>query len=422
MNKRWIAITAGVLVFFIVLGIGVLAGGTIAYLTFKVQPIQAALALQGPAPDPNSGLLVAGVDPDGPAAESGVVRGDILLTLDDQELNSIQDLQSSLAQAEPGEVINLSVLHGDEIRNLTVTLADNNGTAYLGIFPGRPSERDMGQFQPNFENLPLADIVGAQITEVIPDTPADEANLEAGDVILAVEGQEVNAENSLADLIQSYQPDETIELNIQKAGASEPVDIQVTLGENPDAPGQAYLGIYYAFRMRQNQEVPFFQLPEGDEANPFGQLPDQDRERSPFDGLPFEQMFPSLPEGISQAVLVSEVTEDSPADQAGLLAGDLITAVDGDLVVTAEALVEIVRSREPGDILELTVYRAAGTSSSTIEVTLGENPDQAGSAYLGVRIGSISDSLPENHPPISPLPTPDNNSGAAPSWSGGGDA
>jgi serine protease Do len=416
MNKRWIAITAGVLAFFIVLGVGVLAGGTIAYLAFKVQPIQAALALRGPTPNPEGGVLVAGVAADSPAAQSGVVRGDILLSLDGQALNTIGDLQTALAQAEPGDTIDLTVLHGDETRSLSARLADENGNATLGIIPARPSAGDTGQFPPNFEDLQPVELPGAYITEVISDTPADTAGLEVGDIILAVEGQEVNADNSLADLIQGYQPDDTIQLNVQKAGASEPVEIEVTLGENPNTLGQAYLGITYNYRSRQNQEMPFFQLPE--------QAPGEgdNGESSPFDGLPLEPVLPSLPEGVSKAVLVSEVISGSPADQAGLEAGDLITAVDGEAIGEAEALVDIVQGLQPGDSLELTVYRAGQSSSSTIEVTLGENPDQAGAAYLGVRIGSVSNSLPEDHPPLFPIPTPDNNSGTTPNLSGGSDA
>ena len=422
MNKRFLAIAAGVLAFFIVLGVGVLAGGTIAYLTFKIQPIQAALALQGPNPDFDSGVLVSGVDAEGPAAESGVVRGDILISLDDKPIDSFQALQSILAGANPGDTLRLSVLHGDETRTLSVTLTDRNGNAYLGIVPCLPSTGDRGQFQPNLENPAIGATFGAQITEVISGTPADEAGLTAGDVIVGVDGHEVNPEVNLADLIQGYQPNDTLELSVLKASSSEPVDVTVTLGENPDNPGQAYLGIYYTYRMQRNEGIPFIQPPEGDEANPFGQLPDQDRERSPFEGLPFGQIMPSLPEGLSQAVLVSEVIPGSPAEQAGMQAGDLITAVNGDPVSEAEALVNIVKSLEPGDRLELTVYRANSTSSSTIEVALGENPGQAGAAYLGVRIGTVSNSLPEGHPPINPMPTPDNNGSSSPNLSGGGDA
>jgi len=412
MNKRWIAILAGVLGFFIVLGVGMLAGGTLAYLTMKARPVQAALALQGSAPDPNSGLLIANVDAEGPAAQSGVVRGDILLSINDQTLNTLQDLQSLLAQAKPGDTASLVVLHGDETRSLAVTLGDNGGTAYLGIVPCLMDGQGMGGSMPNFNGSTLNSTPGAQITDVIPDGPADKAGLQAGDVILAVDGQEVNADHLLADLIQNHQPNDTIQLSVQKSGTSAASDFEVTLGENPDTPGKAYLGVYYASRFSQGERTPFFQNP-GNGGN--GQ-------NLPFNHPPLGQTLPSLPDGINQAVMIGDVISGTPAAEAGLQVNDIITAVDGTTVGDAQALVDAIASHQPGDQVALTVYHSGQTDSQTIHVTLGENPNQAGSAYLGVSIRSVSIGLPENHPPIAPLLTPDNNGGTIPNLPGGGDA
>lgn len=69
-------------------------------------------------------------------------------------------------------------------------------------------------------------------------------------------------------------------------------------------------------------------------------------------------------------VLVDGV--DGPAGAAGLAAGDVIVAVDGEAVVTMSDLVLALRAREPGDAVRLTVVRAAG--AVTVEVTLGERP------------------------------------------------
>ena len=412
MNKRWIAILAGVLGFFIVLGVGMLAGGTLAYLTMRARPVQAALALQGSAPDPNTGLLIANVDAEGPAAQSGVVRGDILISMNDQTLNTLQDLQSLLTQAKPGDTASLAILHGDETRSLAVTLGDNGGTAYLGIVPCLMGPQGMGGIQPNFNGGTLNSTPGAQITDVIQGGPADKAGLQAGDVILAVDGQEINADHLLADLIQNHQPNDTVQLSIQKSGNSTASDIDVTLGENPDTPGKAYLGVYYASRYNQDGNMPFFQNP-GNGGN--GQ-------NLPFGHPPLGQTLPSLPDGVNQAVMIGDVLSGTPAAEAGLQINDVITAVDGTTVADAQALVDAIASHKPGDRVALTVYRSGHTAALTIDVTLGENPNQPGSAYMGVSIRDVSTGLPENHPPIAPLPTPDNNGGTIPNLPGGGDA
>lgn len=66
---------------------------------------------------------------------------------------------------------------------------------------------------------------------------------------------------------------------------------------------------------------------------------------------------------------VQAVVPDSPADDAGLEPGDVITAVDGDDVSSAEALVRIIRTGDAGDEITLT-YRRGG-STHTVDIELG---------------------------------------------------
>lgn len=61
----------------------------------------------------------------------------------------------------------------------------------------------------------------------------------------------------------------------------------------------------------------------------------------------------------SLGVFVSGVIEGSPADSAGLRAGDRILAVEGAEAHTADELTAIVRAARPGDVIEITVLRKA---------------------------------------------------------------
>lgn len=67
--------------------------------------------------------------------------------------------------------------------------------------------------------------------------------------------------------------------------------------------------------------------------------------------------------------LVTQVVDGSPAAQAGLQEGDVVTAVDGQAVRSYEELISGIRSRLPGDQLSLTVTR--GDEQLTFDVTLG---------------------------------------------------
>jgi S1-C subfamily serine protease len=176
-------------------------------------------------------------------------------------------------------------------------------------------------------------------------------------VIMAVDGQELDAENNLADLIAGYAPGDAVTLEIERPDAEEPFEVAVELGEHPDQEGVAYLGVRYssAPRVRDLQALPF-----------------------------------AFPEGkVEQGAIVQRVNEDSPASAAGLKEGDVIMAIDGEAVESPQALADAIAEREPGDSITLTVYQHDGEEEREIEITLAENPDDEGRAYLGVLVGGF---------------------------------
>jgi S1-C subfamily serine protease len=70
------------------------------------------------------GVVVAGVVPNGPAGRSGVQEGDVIVTLDSQEVPTLKDLYRRLWQHGPGERIALEVLRDSELRMVHVTGGD----------------------------------------------------------------------------------------------------------------------------------------------------------------------------------------------------------------------------------------------------------------------------------------------------------
>jgi S1-C subfamily serine protease len=74
----------------------------------------------------------------------------------------------------------------------------------------------------------------------------------------------------------------------------------------------------------------------------------------------------------SSGLLVAEVPAGTPAAQAGLQQGDIITKVDGQPVAAWSDLAVYIRDKAPGDKVQLTVLRNG--AESTITATLGERP------------------------------------------------
>ncbi|MBA2630563.1 MAG: PDZ domain-containing protein [Thermoleophilaceae bacterium] len=72
--------------------------------------------------------------------------------------------------------------------------------------------------------------------------------------------------------------------------------------------------------------------------------------------------------------LLDEVTEDGPADDAGLRDGDLVVQIEGKTIADSQDLVDAVAAEKPGDRIEIVFYR--GDDRRTERVELGERPDE----------------------------------------------
>jgi S1-C subfamily serine protease len=109
---------------------------------------------------------------------------------------------------------------------------------------------------------------------------------------------------------------------------------------------------------------------------------------------PESPVLPALPSG--QGAVVQEVIAGSPAEDAGVAIGDVITRVDGTPIDSNHRLADVVGQYQPGDRIKLTILRAGDTKSIT--ATLGENPQDSARPYLGVRYADFADQQDDSAP------------------------
>ena len=81
---------------------------------------------------------------------------------------------------------------------------------------------------------------------------------------------------------------------------------------------------------------------------------------------------------ISEGVFISYVEENSPASEAGLQMGDVITAIDGKSIASYEELVAAKKGYSAGDTSTLTIYRAGKTME--VQLTWGAQPEDTGTS------------------------------------------
>ena len=281
-----------------------------AYFALQAKPVRAALINQN-VPASGEGILIAAVDPQGPAAQAGVVRGDILTEVNGQKVNTRIEVSTLISGSKPGDSLKIMLIHGDEQKTMHVQLGDRNRNAYLGITPCGNGPFSGQLFNRNFGG---ANLNGALIRQVTPDNPAAKAGLQVGEIIVSIDGQKLGPQTDLAEVIHSHEPGDSISLSVRQATDEQTHQVQVTLGENPDQARQAYLGVTYV-------SLPALRTP-GDEASPFRIFPgpgtggnDGQTPQPPFGGLPFLPDLPVLPDGVDQALIIAQVQPNSPQER-----------------------------------------------------------------------------------------------------------
>jgi serine protease Do len=140
------------------------------------------------------GALVGQVEPDTPAAKAGLRRGDVILSLNGQPVNSANDLRLRISQTAPGTTVKLAVSRDGKTQDVAVTLGElpPDKVAQEGAGkengPGGLEGVEVQGLTPDIAQqlqLPVG-TKGVVVTSVDPSSPAA-SELNRGDVI-----QEVN--------------------------------------------------------------------------------------------------------------------------------------------------------------------------------------------------------------------------------------
>ena len=72
---------------------------------------------------------------------------------------------------------------------------------------------------------------GSGASPVVPDSPGEQAGLQAGDIITSIDGQRIDAGRTLDDVLSLYEPDDELTLEVLRDGAT--INVPVTLGTRP---------------------------------------------------------------------------------------------------------------------------------------------------------------------------------------------
>ncbi|MEQ8305830.1 MAG: Do family serine endopeptidase [Hoeflea sp.] len=164
------------------------------WLGVQIQPVTADIAESLGLAEPQ-GALVTEPQVDAPAAKAGIEAGDVVTAVDGEAVEDPRDLAKKIAAIEPGKTTDITVWRNGESETISVELGTlPTETAALNTDdrnePSAPqAEATLDDF--GLTVVPAENGKGLLITSVAADSAAEERGLRAGDVIVAVNNQDV---------------------------------------------------------------------------------------------------------------------------------------------------------------------------------------------------------------------------------------
>lgn len=160
-----------------------------------------------------TGAIVSAVTPDSPAGKGGVKNGDVLRELNGKKIANGSALQVAVSQTAPGATINLGILRDGKPETLKITVGEFQKSADLNASNnGGPNSKGrlglaVDNVTPDLRqrlNLP-SQINGAAVQSVRPASPADDAGISPGDIILEVNRKPVENAAAFVDQVHAVQ-------------------------------------------------------------------------------------------------------------------------------------------------------------------------------------------------------------------------
>lgn len=224
------------------------------------------------------------------------------------------------------------------------------GGAWLGVYTQSVDDNIAAGFK-----LPVKS--GAIINEVVEDSPADQAGLMDNDIVVSIDGASVETADDLTSAVKNHSAGDVITLKVIRGGKDR--EFKVTLGERTG-------------NSRNSDDEWSSNVPEAKTFRFFSEMSGDS-----YIGVELTSLSDQLKGyfGVTgdNGVLVSNVEKDTPAEKAGLKAGDVIVKANDKNVTGAEDLRDIISDLKQGDNVMLTVIRDRKNMTVAVEVAENEH-------------------------------------------------
>jgi serine protease Do len=156
-----------------------------------------------------SGAVVAQVTPDSPASKAGLQQGDVITKLNGETLANGSALQVAVSEMTPGTKAQLGIVREGKSMTLDLTVGEFHNNKEVASNDGDGQQKgkigvgiaDLTSDVRQQINAPNS-LKGAVIEQVRPGSPAEEAGLQAGDVVLEVNRHATSSAEAFANAVR----------------------------------------------------------------------------------------------------------------------------------------------------------------------------------------------------------------------------
>lgn len=259
----------------------------------------------------------------------------------------------ALAQRKPGEPATPPPSPDDDTFTNTFNLF---GDGFLGVYAEDINKDNMARYH-------LSQVRGVGVTRIVKDSPAEKAGLQKDDVILRIDGDNVTSVRKLDRVVSEIAPDQSVRVTISRAGSEQ--ELTATMGRRAENDFRGLL--------RDNPGNWEWEGPAFTNDGPWVFALAGSRRI----GISTTELTKQLADyfGVTggRGVLVTNVSDDGPAAKAGLKAGDVITAVDGEPVDGSGDISRAINRKKDGEVT-LTIIRNRSQQTLRVMPTEGGRP------------------------------------------------
>ena len=265
------------------------------------------------------------------------------------------------------------------------------GGSYLGVMLADVGDGDAA-------GLNRGETSGARITQVTPGSPADKAGLRANDVVVSVDGTRIESSRDLSRLVRRTPVGTTLQLEVLRDGqrVAVPTTVEERTLELPTSFGFDLDSLNGHFAILRNR-MDSLRIAIGDDARRFERELRLEHPGSmggvhllaPGRGRIGAELQPLTAQlakyfGVQgrKGVLVGSVADSGAAHSAGLQAGDVIVAIDGQEVASPGDVSRMISGKDSGSV-EMRIVRDRREQTVSVDVPRTRSAFGAGVSFDG---------------------------------------